>query len=75
MSGPRVYDGRQWTAVAAVAEDENESGPRPVRPVDDGDGTIFVSIASYRGTENSATGKCLFVGHFFRFCRSHKNGL
>jgi hypothetical protein len=55
MSGPRVYDGRLWTVVAAVAEDDNESGPRPVRPVDDGDGTIFVSIASYRGTDESGT--------------------
>jgi Glycosyltransferase (GlcNAc) len=46
MSGPRVYDGHQWTPVV------DDSGAHPVPPVMDGDGTIFVSIVSYRGMYN-----------------------
>jgi hypothetical protein len=52
MSGPRLYDGRQWNPVVDnnnVSEDGGSSSPRPIPPVEDGDGTIFVSIASYRG--------------------------
>jgi hypothetical protein len=46
MSGPRVYNGREWLPVPAVRLVSNE---KPIEPILDGDGKIFVSIVSYRG--------------------------
>jgi Glycosyltransferase (GlcNAc) len=47
MSGPRVYNGNEWLPVPAVSA---TSSTNPVTPILDGDGKIFVSIVSYRGT-------------------------
>ena len=47
MSGPRVYNGREWLPVPAVS---TSSSTKPIEPILDGDGKIFVSIVSYRGT-------------------------
>lgn len=54
--GPRVFDGRQWVTVAATSEPDDTTAS-PVKQVVDGDGKIFVSIASYRGTCH------ILVGH------------
>ena len=51
--GPRVFDGRQWVTVAATSEPDDTTAS-PVKQVVDGDGKIFVSIASYRGTCRSS---------------------
>lgn len=47
MSGPRVYNGQEWLPVPAVS---TSSSTKPIEPILDGDGKIFVSIVSYRGT-------------------------
>jgi hypothetical protein len=45
MSEPKgVYDGVKWTPVVASEQKE-----KPIPPVEDGDGTVFISVASYRG--------------------------
>ena len=46
MSGPRVHNGREWIPISSTVE---SSDVKPVEPVLDGDGKIFVSIVSYRG--------------------------
>lgn len=49
MSGPRVkFHGKTETISALGLRSGKNSGPM-VPPEPDGDGTIFVSIASYRG--------------------------
>ena len=45
MASPRVFDGRIWNSVPEA----NDSGVTPIKPVLEGDGKIFVQIASYRG--------------------------
>jgi hypothetical protein len=45
-SGPRVFDGQQWVSVT----DASTASGKPIPPEKDGDGSIFVSIVSYRGT-------------------------
>lgn len=47
-SSPRVFDGYGWESIGA--EDTSKSdGPRPMKPVvEEGNGNIFVSIASFR---------------------------
>ena len=47
MSGPRVHNGHEWLPVPVVGTTSSE---KPVEPILDGDGKIFVSIVSYRGT-------------------------
>jgi len=47
MSGPRVFDGNEWVPVEGNVGHTGSQAPVP--PVKDGDGTIFVSIASFRG--------------------------
>jgi hypothetical protein len=44
-SGPRVFDGKAWVAV----NEDSASISKPLPPVEDGDGSIFISIVSYRG--------------------------
>jgi hypothetical protein len=45
MSEPKgVFDGLKWTPVIAT-----EGKVKPIPPVEDGDGTVFISIPSYRG--------------------------
>jgi hypothetical protein len=45
MSDPKgVFDGKTWTPVV-----ETEGREKPIPHVEDGDGTVFVSVASYRG--------------------------
>ncbi len=45
MSEPKgVFDGLKWTPVVASEQKE-----KPIPPVEDGDGTVFISVASYRG--------------------------
>lgn len=47
MSGPRVtFNGK---TVNVPAQGLRKSGSAVVLPEDDADGTIFVSVASYRG--------------------------
>jgi hypothetical protein len=43
-----VFDGNRWTPVVVT-----EGKEKPVPPVEDGDGTVFVSVASYRGERMS----------------------
>lgn len=43
MVKPRVFNGHEYVDIPAVA------GWTSPRPLPDGDGSIFVSIASYRG--------------------------
>jgi hypothetical protein len=50
MSGPRVFDGKAWVAV----NEESASSSKPLPPVEDGDGSIFISIVSYRGALDRA---------------------
>lgn len=73
MSGPRVFDGRQWTQVT------EDSGASPILPVEAGDGTIFVSIASYRGMTGSLfwmCHSCLLIPMFrWRAMRANAQGL
>jgi hypothetical protein len=46
MSKPKgVFDGKHWQPVIET----EGTGEKPIPPVEDGDGTVFVSIASYRG--------------------------
>ena len=47
MSGPRVYNGHEWLPIPAAS---TTSSAKPVEPILDGDGKIFISIVSYRGT-------------------------
>ena len=47
MSGPRVDNGKGWLVVPAAHTNLEE---KPIEPILDGDGKIFVSIVSYRGT-------------------------
>jgi len=49
MSGPRVFDGNEWVPVEGNVGHTGSQAPVP--PVKDGDGTIFVSIASFRDGE------------------------
>jgi len=46
MVGPRIHDSRSWSNLPETGS----SGGTPIKPVLDGDGKIFVSIPSYRGT-------------------------
>lgn len=46
MSGPRIFVGKESHPVTTPAVRSRG----PVTPVENGDGTIFVSIPSYRGT-------------------------
>lgn len=45
MADPRVFDGSQLNSVT----NPEVGPPAPVPPTPDGNGDIFVSIASYRG--------------------------
>jgi hypothetical protein len=50
MSGiPQVFDGHNWIPVQDDDSEDGPDGPVPPVVVND-DGSIFVSIASYRGT-------------------------
>lgn len=49
-AGPRVFDGRQWLTLLDDSL-EQQGDQSPVEPVLDGDGKIFVSLASYRGKQ------------------------
>ena len=51
MFGPRVYNGHEWLPIPAVG---TTSIAKPVEPILDGDGKIFVSIVSYRGTSTAS---------------------
>ena len=59
MVSPRVFDSRVWSPLPEM----NVSERTPIKPVLDGDGKIFVQIASYRGKfDVSWSGiKCLTV--------------
>jgi outer membrane protein assembly factor BamB len=67
MSQPKgVFNGKEWTPVIPSTSTEV-----PIPPVVDGDGTVFVSIATYRGkiyaiNRNSVpVGGCLAAtGHY-----------
>jgi hypothetical protein len=57
MSEPKgVFDGLKWTPVIAT-----EGKVKPIPPVEDGDGTVFISIPSYRGR------RIFYVGRRFRY--------
>lgn len=47
MTGPRVFDGFEWHDVEKNVGHTGSQAPVP--PVKNGDGTIFVSIPSFRG--------------------------
>jgi hypothetical protein len=60
MSGPRVHNGQEWLPVPAVT---TSSSVKPIPPIFDGDGKIFVSIVSYRGTfVRTYQSHCPFMG-------------
>lgn len=50
----RVHDGITWIDVAEGGGAGNTGNQVPVPPVFDGDGNIFVSLPSFRGTSISA---------------------
>ena len=66
MASARVFNGRIWNSVPEAA---NDSGVTPIKPVLEGDGTIFVQIASYRGKFNGR--KC--PGNDLGICWSSSN--
>lgn len=47
MSGARVYDGHEWVPVEETVGHTGSQAPVP--PVKEGDGSIFVSLPSFRG--------------------------
>jgi hypothetical protein len=50
---PRVFDSIREIEVVDESFHVRKGDQRPVPPAANGDGTIFVSIASYRGTWNA----------------------
>ena len=49
---PQIFDGIKIVKVIEGLDIDNTTF-EPVHPEEDGDGTIFVSVASYRGTYQS----------------------
>lgn len=47
MSGPRVFDGKEWYPVTDSVGHTGSVAPVP--PTKDGDGTVFVSLPTFRG--------------------------
>jgi hypothetical protein len=48
-SGPRFFDGQRTVAM----QQDLSASPQPVVPAaPDGDGTLFIAIPSYRGTNS-----------------------
>jgi TPP-dependent pyruvate/acetoin dehydrogenase alpha subunit len=63
MGSPRVFDGTDYVDVHEII------GTAPA-PMEDGDGSIFVSIASYRGKhqlkrERMTLYFCRFVANYY----------
>jgi hypothetical protein len=54
MSGARVYDGHEWVPVEETVGHTGSQAPVP--PVKEGDGSIFVSLPSFRGKYCSTVG-------------------
>jgi hypothetical protein len=57
MGYPKVFDGKVWTAVPP--EDGAAHSVLPVSPAPDGDGSIFVSLVSYRGKLERSSFMCV----------------
>jgi len=61
MPNPWVFDGEKWESIREEEGDTDPSASRPMKPVEEGNGQIFVSIPSYRdGTRCANTIKTLF---------------